>query len=122
MLEAHIAKDNRGKRANETSQVDLLQRDVGILLKEVRELRTENDRLKEQNERLKDRINGNEQAEKDELAFYISSQREGRGFSLNHFARLLKSNSTTLRNYEKGKGNLNAMRDMAERIRKLGRV
>lgn len=109
-----------GLAANEVDQVTLLLRDVEILRNELREVRSENDRLKEENEKLKDQINGNEQAEKDELAFYISCQREARGLSLSSFAKLLDSNSTTLRNYEKGKGKLKAMQELTEKIRKLG--
>jgi DNA-binding transcriptional regulator YiaG len=108
-------------QANETSQLELLLRDVKIQFDELRRVRSENDRLREENEQLRERLEGNEQAEKDELAYYIASQREARKLSLNEFARMLGTNSTTLSNYEKGKGKLKAMSELITKIQKLRR-
>jgi DNA-binding transcriptional regulator YiaG len=128
-------------KANETPRIDLLERDLKIMFDEVRRIREENeklkggnvsDKLKLENEKLRAKVkyltdelshykDAADFEEKEELAFYIKSQREAMKMSVIEFARLLKLTDTTIRNYEKGKGKLERMQELVIQIRKVRR-
>lgn len=92
------------------------------MTKEVSKLRKGNKELRRRlNEFEKDAKKREEQEEKDELAFYIKSQREARKLGFDKFARLIETHGPTLQNHERGKGDLNHMQLIAGRISKLGR-
>jgi DNA-binding transcriptional regulator YiaG len=117
-------------KANEVSREELLLRDVKIQFDELRALRAENQKLKEENEQLKhdivytkrqntefkNYINDSEREEKQELGFYIKSQREGRKLSYREFARIMGVNHATVMNYENGEGKLKNIREFVEQI------
>lgn len=104
-------------KANEVSRVDLLQRDVEIQFFEIRRLRAENDELKLELEYYK----ANAPDAKKEIAYYIQAQRTARKLSADKFARLLDTNATTIRNYERAEGRLDLMQSLVRKIQKLGR-
>lgn len=107
------------RKANETDQLTLLERDIKIQFDELRKLRSQIDILREENEQLRERLAGEEQNEKDELAYYIRNQREARKMSFTQFARLTGTSTTSLQSYEKGKGKLDNMKELVNDIRKL---
>ena len=111
------------KKANGTAktymELETMFKAIEDHLLELRQLRTANDELREENEDLRERLENNQQSERDELAFFISSQREARKMSLRQFAELIGTNSTTLKNYERAAGNLKEMALMAEKIKEM---
>jgi DNA-binding transcriptional regulator YiaG len=106
-------------KANEVSQAELLERDVKIQFDEIRRLRAIVDELREENEKLHERLKGEDQVKKDEIAEYIRNQRLARKLSFGGFARLLGTNGTTIQNYEKSKGKLENMQVLVLKIREL---
>lgn len=122
-------------KANEVSQVELLERDVKIQFEELRVLRAENKRLKEENEQykhdlfyskkqvteLKNRIEESEQEEKLEIGEYLLFQREALGYSYRQFGKAIGVNFASVMNYEKGKGNLKNMRQAVENLKEFRR-
>lgn len=127
--------------ANEVPQVELLERDIGIMLTEVRRIREENERLDKLNKKLAEENrklkNGGElravkeelhrlkkaaeNAEKEDLAFYIKNQREAMGISRGEMSRRLNMVDQTLANYEKGKGSIEGMNAVIDAIREMRR-
>jgi DNA-binding transcriptional regulator YiaG len=115
-----------GIKANEVPRIELLERDVKILFDEVRRLQKENESLKNkielleaQKAELKARLKPYEDAEKEELGFYIQSQRKALKMSVTAFSRALGISTQTLQNYEKGKGNLDNMREIVKKIKEM---
>lgn len=107
------------KPANETPQIDLLERDVLILFEEVRRLRSENNYLKTVNGKLKKHIEESEKEEKEELSFYITNQRKALKMSRDDLGRKSGMSGDTIKNIEEGKGNLIKMREIVNVIQKL---
>ncbi|AHJ88654.1 hypothetical protein GBK2_56 [Geobacillus phage GBK2] len=113
-------------KANEVPRIDLLERDVKILLGEVRRMQKENESLKNkielleaQKAELKARLKPYEDAEKEDIGFYIQSQRKALKMGITAFSRALGISTQTLQNYEKGKGNLDNMREIVEKIKEM---
>jgi DNA-binding transcriptional regulator YiaG len=111
-------------KANEVSQAELLERDVKIQFDEIRRLRAENEQLKHdlyyttrRNTELKNYIEEIESAEKEEIADYLSLQREALGFSYRQFAKVIGIDHSSVPNYEKGKGTLKNMRKAVENLK-----
>ena len=110
-------------KANEVSQIDLLERDVLVLFEEARRLRSENEALRKQLKMKGEQaIKNTEKAEKIELGFYIKCQRQAREMTRREFANLVRVSTPTISNYERGQGNLYKMNEVVERIRGLKRV
>lgn len=115
-------------KANEIPKVDLLERDVTILFYEARRLRAENEALKVENDELKKALADAENAEiksylekeeRNELAYFIKSQRQAREMNKRQFAKLLAISIPTLSNYERGHGDLKNIHKAVEKIRGL---
>lgn len=135
-------------KANEVPREDLLLRDVGILFEEVRRLKGELEAAQNVNKlacgkcgKVMDEYEPNhyqcpgcdararqltiyDDEEREELAFFIKSQREAMGFSYGEMARKLNYivTDSTLRNYEKSKGKLELMREVVNKIIELRRA
>lgn len=105
----------------QTEKEQLKQR-IKDLEDQNRFLRNENERLLKKNERLRikeeRRILAGELDEKEELSFFIKIFRESWGLTRAEMARRINVQPHVLLNYEKGKGYLSGMRDVAERIKK----
>ena len=93
--------------------LEAIKKHMLALFEEVTRLRSENAELKKEIKSLKrSKKSGEikkqiaEQEEREDLAFYIKSQREARGLSQTYFGRLVGANSTTISNYENGKGSI----------------
>lgn len=114
------------RKANEIPRLELLERDVLVLFKEVRRLRAENERLIEQNSLLatenKSLKEGIPFSEKEELGYYIKSQRMALGLKQVEAAALFHVTPQTLSNYECGKGSLENMKGLVKTIRKIRRA
>ncbi len=63
----------------------------------------------------------NVQKEKDELGFFLYMQRKEMKLSITELSRKIDVSTTTLANYEKGKGNIHNMREVVNRLRKIRR-
>lgn len=127
------------KKANETPREDLLLRDVSALMHEVKRLRgaafilncpecgEEMAQYKRDHYKCKcgakaQQLTIFENDEREELAYFIKKQRKALGLSHTTLARKINFISDqSLRNYEKGKGNIDLMREVVNKIIELRR-
>jgi regulator of replication initiation timing len=123
---------------DDKERIDLLEKDIYIMLQEVRQLREHNEQLIRENHNLNlslgryrtkvvelnNKIAEYENQElgtAEEVGFYILQQRQSMGLSLAQFADVFHINRKAVSKFEMGKGNVKHARILAGRIQEFRR-
>lgn len=116
--------------ANETSRIELLERDIYIMLQEVQRIREHNEQLTQENITLSKQVGRYQkkiaelehgEGSLEEIGYYILQQRQSMGLSLDAFAYIFETSRGTVSRFEMGKGSLVKARKLADKIREYRR-